>query len=123
MVVVPRLFEVIRARMIKSVAKQGKLANWMLNQALRVGEKQYERRMGVLDRPVDLLLNKLFLPKIQQRFGGRMKALVPGGASTHPALGVFFHSNGLPLLLAYGPAQGGPVTNRNQPAEGHPKNT
>src|SRR3546814_6972594 len=33
MVVVPRLFEVIRARMIKSVAKQGKLANWMLNQA------------------------------------------------------------------------------------------
>src|SRR3546814_5355260 len=76
MVVVPRLFEVIRARMIKSVAKQGKLANWMLNQALRVGEKQYERRMGVLDRPVDLLLNKLFRPKIQQRFGGRMKALV-----------------------------------------------
>ncbi len=39
MVVVPRLFEVIRARMIKSVEKQGKLANWMLNQALRVGEK------------------------------------------------------------------------------------
>ncbi|WP_292966027.1 AMP-binding protein, partial [Novosphingobium sp. UBA1939] len=76
MVVVPRLFEVIRARMIKSVEKQGKLANWMLSQALRVGEKDYERRLGVLDRPVDLILNKLFRPKIQQRFGGRMKALV-----------------------------------------------
>src|SRR3546814_5214969 len=60
MVVVPRLFEVIRARMIKSVEKQGKLANWMLNQALRVGEKDYERRMGVFDRPVDLILNRLF---------------------------------------------------------------
>src|SRR3546814_7340278 len=58
MVVVPRLFEVIRARMIKAVEKQGKLANWMLNQALRVGEKDYERRLGVLDRPVDLILDR-----------------------------------------------------------------
>src|SRR3546814_2571295 len=42
MVVVPRLFEVIRARMIKSVEKQGKLANWMLNQALRSEEHTSE---------------------------------------------------------------------------------
>src|SRR3546814_4873682 len=42
MVVVPRLFEVIRARMIKSVAKQGKLAKWMLNQALRSEEHTSE---------------------------------------------------------------------------------
>src|SRR3546814_158856 len=55
MVVVPRLFEVIRARLIKSVAKQGKLANWMLNQSLRVGEKQYERRMGVVELQAHLL--------------------------------------------------------------------
>ena len=30
----------------------------------------------LLDRPVDLLLDKLFRPKIGKRFGGRMKALV-----------------------------------------------
>src|SRR3546814_19150927 len=70
MVVVPRLFEVIRARMIKSVAQQVKLANWMLNQALRVGEKQYDSRMGGLDRPVDILINQLFPPKNQQPFRG-----------------------------------------------------
>jgi long-chain acyl-CoA synthetase len=118
MVVVPRLFEVIRARMIKSVEKQGKLANWMLGQALRVGEKDYERRMGVFDRPVDLLLNKLFRPKIQQRFGGRMKALVSGGAPLNPEIGVFFHSIGLTLLQGYGQTEAGPVISCNRPAAG-----
>src|SRR5690606_38561775 len=118
MVVVPRLFEVIRARMIKSVEKQGKLANWMLNQALRVGEKDYERRMGLLDRPVDLILNKLFRPKIQQRFGGRMKALVSGGAPLNPEIGVFFHSIGLTLLQGYGQTEAGPVISCNRPSAG-----
>ncbi len=118
MVVVPRLFEVIRARMIKSVEKQGRLANWMLNQALRVGEKDYERRMGVLDRPVDLLLNRLFRPKIQKRFGGRLKALVSGGAPLNPEIGVFFHSIGLTLLQGYGQTESGPVISCNRPKTG-----
>lgn len=118
MVVVPRLFEVIRARMIKSVEKQGKLANWMLGQALRVGEKDYERRMGVLDRPVDLILDKLFRPKIQKRFGGRMKALVSGGAPLNPEIGVFFHSIGLTLLQGYGQTEAGPVISCNRPSAG-----
>ncbi len=118
MVVVPRLFEVIRARMIKSVEKQGKLANWMLRQALRVGAKDYERRMGLADRPVDLLLNKLFRPKIQQRFGGRMKALVSGGAPLNPEIGVFFHSIGLTLLQGYGQTEAGPVISCNRPKTG-----
>ena len=118
MVVVPRLFEVIRARMIKSVEKQGKLANWMLNQALRVGEKDYERRMGILDRPVDLILDKLFRPKIGKRFGGRMKALVSGGAPLNPEIGVFFHSIGLTLLQGYGQTEAGPVISCNRPSAG-----
>ena len=118
MVVVPRLFEVIRARMIKAVEKQGKLANWMLGQALRVGEKDYERRMGVLDRPVDIILDKLFRPKIQKRFGGRMKALVSGGAPLNPEIGVFFHSIGLTLLQGYGQTEAGPVISCNRPSAG-----
>ena len=118
MVVVPRLFEVIRARMIKSVEKQGKLAGWMLNQALRVGEKDYEHRMGLLDRPVDLILDKLFRPKIGKRFGGRMKALVSGGAPLNPEIGVFFHSIGLTLLQGYGQTEAGPVISCNRPSAG-----
>jgi long-chain acyl-CoA synthetase len=118
MVVVPRLFEVIRARMIKSVEKQGKLANFMLKQAMRVGAKDYDGRKGLLDRPLDKLLDKLFRPKIQTKFGGRLKALVSGGAPLNPDIGIFFHSIGLTLLQGYGQTEAGPVISCNRPAAG-----
>lgn len=118
MVVVPRLFEVIRARMIKSVEKQGKMANWLLNKALVLGEKDYERGLGLLDQPANMLVKKLFVPKIQARFGGRLKALVSGGAPLNPEIGVFFHSIGLTLLQGYGQTEAGPVIACNRPAAG-----
>jgi long-chain acyl-CoA synthetase len=118
MVVVPRLFEVIRARMLKNVEKQGKVANALLRQALRVGRKDYEGRMQLWDRPVDLVVDKLFRPKIQARFGGRMKALVSGGAPLNPEIGIFFHSVGLNLLQGYGQTEAAPVISCNRPSVG-----
>jgi long-chain acyl-CoA synthetase len=118
MVVVPRLFEVIRARMLKNVEKQGKVANALLRQALRVGRKDYEGKLKLWDRPVDLVVDKLFRPKIQARFGGRMKALVSGGAPLNPEIGIFFHSVGLNLLQGYGQTEAAPVISCNRPAAG-----
>ncbi len=118
MVVVPRLFEVIRARMLKSVEKQGKLANALLKQALRVGRKDYEGKMRLWDRPVDLVVDKLFRPKIHAKFGGRMKALVSGGAPLNPEIGIFFHSVGLNLLQGYGQTESAPIISCNRPSAG-----
>lgn len=118
MVVVPRLFEVIRARMIKAVEKQGKLANIMLAQALRVGQRDYDGRMRLRDRPVNALVNRLFRPKIRGRFGGRLKAMVSGGAPLNPDIGIFFHGIGLTLLQGYGQTEAGPVISCNRPAAG-----
>ncbi len=118
MVVVPRLFEVIRARMLKNVEKQGKLANMLLRQALRIGRKDYEGQMGLLDRPMDFAVNKLFRPKIAQKFGGRMKALVAGGAPLNPEIGIFFHSVGLTLLQGYGQTEAAPIIACNRPRGG-----
>src|SRR3546814_3575240 len=91
----------------------------MLNQALCVGEKDYERRLGVLDRPVDLILDRLIRPKIQKRFGGRLKSLVSGGAPLNPEIGVFFHSIGLTLLQGHGQTESVPVISFNRPSAGH----
>jgi long-chain acyl-CoA synthetase len=118
MVVVPRLFEVIRARMIKNVEKQGKVANFMLKQAMRVGAKDYAGSKGLIDRPLDKLLDKIFRPKISAKFGGRLKALVSGGAPLNPEIGVFFHSIGLTLLQGYGQTEAGPVISCNRPSIG-----
>lgn len=118
MVVVPRLFEVIRARMLKAVEKQGKAASFFLQQALKLGAKDYGKGLSLLDRPMNMVVDKLFRPKIAQRFGGRMKAMVAGGAPLNPEIGIFFHSLGMTLLQGYGQTEAGPVISCNRPKVG-----
>ena len=118
MVVVPRLFEVLRARMLKTVEKQGKFAQGLLKRALNLGAKDMKGGVPIWDKPMNLFIDKTLRPKIQQRFGGRMKALVSGGAPLNPDVGIFFHSVGLTLLQGYGQTEAGPVISCNRPRAG-----
>lgn len=118
MVVVPRLFEVLRARLLKTIETQGKLPNYMLKKALDIGEKNYAGSVPFKDKPMDALLNIILRPKIRKRFGGRLKAMVSGGAPLNPEIGVFFHSLGLTLLQGYGQTESGPVISCNRPKTG-----
>ncbi|MET0363807.1 MAG: long-chain fatty acid--CoA ligase [Sphingobium sp.] len=119
MVVVPRLFEMLRGRVTKAVEKEGKLARFFLGTALAQGDRLakggkrnwYEGALGgVLDRTIR--------PKIQARFGGRLKALVSGGAPLNPDVGNFFQALGLTLLQGYGQTEAGPVISCNRPRAG-----
>ncbi len=118
MVVVPRLFEVLRARVLKGIEKQGKVPMMLLNQALRVGEKRLTGRSSLLDLPMRLLVDRTIRPKVQQRFGGRIKAMVSGGAPLNPDVGIFFHSLGITMLQGYGQTEAGPVISCNRPKVG-----
>ena len=118
MVVVPRLFEVLRQRMIKAVEKQGKFPSYLLDKALTIGERDYSGRKRLIDAPMRLLLSRTIKPKIQGRFGGRMKAMVSGGAPLNPDIGVFFQSLGITLLQGYGQTEAGPVISCNRPKVG-----
>jgi long-chain acyl-CoA synthetase len=118
MVVVPRLFEVLRARIVKNIDKQGGLAPKLLRRAESLGAKELGGGLPVWDKPADLLLERIFRPKIRQRFGGRIKAMVSGGAPLNPEIGVFFHSLGLTLLQGYGQTEAGPVISCNRPSVG-----
>jgi long-chain acyl-CoA synthetase len=118
MVVVPRLFEVLRTRIIKSIEKQGKFPTYLLAQALRIAGKEQAGRGSILDAPMKLLLSRTLIPKIRARFGGRMKALVSGGAPRNPDVGLFFDAMGLTLLQGYGQTEAGPVISCNRPRAG-----
>jgi len=118
MVVVPRLFEVLRARILKQVQKQGRLSNYLMDRALAIGERRAEGAMRLRDRPMDLLLDRTLRPKIRKRFGGRMKAMVSGGAPLNPDVGLFFQSIGLTMLQGYGQTEAAPVISCNRPAAG-----
>ena len=119
MVVVPRLFEVLRARVLKSVDKQGKMAQYLMRRALAIGEKDYHQgRIPLGDWPMELILRRTLKPKIRKRFGGRMKAMVSGGAPLNPDVGLFFHSLGLTFLQGYGQTEAAPVISCNRPKAG-----
>jgi long-chain acyl-CoA synthetase len=62
-----------------------------------------------------LLIEPHDAPKIQARFGGRIKALVSGGAPLNPDVGNFFDAMGLTLLQGYGQTEAGPVISCNRP--------
>jgi long-chain acyl-CoA synthetase len=118
MVVVPRLFEILRQRILKSIDKQGALSQYLLQRALDIGARDYEGCKRLRDVPMDLLLDRTIRPKIARRFGGRIKAMVSGGAPLNPEVGVFFHALGLTFLQGYGQTEAGPVISCNRPRAG-----
>ena len=118
MVVVPRLFEVLRTRVMKQVAKQGRLANYLMDRALTIGERKSRGRRRLIDLPMEALLERTLKPKIRQRFGGRIKALVSGGAPLNPEVGLFFDALGLTMLQGYGQTEAAPVISCNRPRAG-----
>jgi long-chain acyl-CoA synthetase len=118
MVVVPRLFEVLRARILKNVEKQGKVSQYLLRRALEIGAKAYEGRVPLWDKPMDLILDRTLRPKVSAKFGGRLKAMVSGGAPLNPEVGIFFNSLRLIVLQGYGQTESGPVISCNRPKAG-----
>ncbi|WP_294322063.1 AMP-dependent synthetase/ligase [uncultured Sphingomonas sp.] len=116
MVVVPRLFEVLRTRITKAVQKQGRVSSWLLDRAVAIGGKPDGPTL--LDRPTKLLVDTLLKPKVGKRFGGRLKAMVSGGAPLTPEVGAFFQSLGLTFLQGYGQTEAAPVISCNRPAAG-----
>ena len=118
MVVVPRLFEVLRTRIMKQVEKQGRAANFMMDSAIKITEKARKGKKRLRDRPLDLVVEKALRPKIRAKFGGRLKAMVSGGAPLNPDVGNFFQAMGLTMLQGYGQTEAGPIMSCNRPKTG-----
>ncbi len=68
------------------------------------------------ERLADWAVERLVRDKIRARFGGRLKALVSGGAPLNYDVGVFFVALGLRLLQGYGQTEAAPVVSVNRPS-------
>lgn len=118
MTAVPRLYETMYQRIMLGVRKAGGLKEKMFMTALDLGRKRYqEKPLGIVGSVQDCLLDKLVRDKVRARFGGRLKALVSGGAPLNPDIGIFFTALGLRLLQGYGQTETAPVISVNRPAK------
>jgi long-chain acyl-CoA synthetase len=119
MTAVPRLYETMHARITRDVTRAGGLKKTLFDAAVRLGRKRYERggRLGFLDAIPDAVVDTLVRNKVRGRFGGRLKALVSGGAPLNVEIGLFFHALGLRLLQGYGQTESAPVVSCNLPGK------
>jgi long-chain acyl-CoA synthetase len=116
MTAVPRLYEMIHGRILRGLESQSGLKRKLFQKAVELGRKKYEHpgSLPLGERILDGLLDRLVRAKVAQRFGGRLKAFVSGGAPLNYDVGVFFVALGLRLLQGYGQTESAPVISVNR---------
>jgi long-chain acyl-CoA synthetase len=119
MTAVPRLYETLHQRITMGVRKAGGMKEKMFNKAVALGALRYRDpgALGLGDRLTDAVLDKLVRSKVRARFGGRLKALVSGGAPLNPDIGLFFTALGLLILQGYGQTETSPSVSVNRPSD------
>jgi len=117
MTAVPRLYEAMHQRIVRGLQKAPPTRKKLFDLAYRLGRKNYEHpgTLTLLERAQNLICEFLVRRKVRQRFGGRLKAFVSGGAALNYEIGVFFLALGVPLLQGYGQTEASPVISANRP--------
>jgi long-chain acyl-CoA synthetase len=116
MTAVPRLYETLHHRIRLGVERKGGVAHKMFDRAVAIGRKRLLAQNPSLgERLLDPMLDRVVRAKMRERFGGRLKAMVSGGAPLNPEIGRFFLALGITLLQGYGQTEAGPVISCNLP--------
>jgi len=116
MTAVPRLYEMMHARITKGIKAAGGLKEKLFMKAITLGTKKYENpgSLTMGEKITDALVDKLVRDKVRGNFGGRLKVLVSGGAPLNTDIGIFFTALGLTLLQGYGQTESAPVISVNR---------
>ena len=117
---VPRLFEKIYARAMEKAEEGGQAKSAIARWAVEVA-KQWAKAVSEGKQPRALLAVKhkiadsLVFSKWRAAMGGRIRALVSGGAPLAPELAQVFYGAGLPIYQGYGLTESSPTISCNIP--------
>ena len=113
---VPRLYEAIRGRILRGVESAGGFKAKMFRKAVELGSKHYRspESLTLSERLQNTLLERLVRQKVRDRFGGRLKAFVSGGAPLNFEVGLFFTAVGLRVMQGFGQTEAAPVISVNR---------
>jgi long-chain acyl-CoA synthetase len=121
MVVVPRLFEVLRARVMKQIEKQGRVPMLLL---MPSAAARRQAQAGGAGRAVDCrwtcCSNTTLRPRSRRASAGGSRRWFRAARRSIRTSAMFFHAMGLTLLQGYGQTEAGPVISV-QPPQGGPQ--
>ncbi|MBL8660470.1 MAG: long-chain fatty acid--CoA ligase [Rhodospirillales bacterium] len=114
---VPRFYEILQSRIMLAVRKQGGLRQRLFDRALAIGKRRLEQPQSLTlgDKLLDWALDRLVRRTVRARFGGRIRAMVSGGAPLNGEVASFFVALGLPLVQGYGQTEASPLISVNRP--------
>ena len=116
MTMVPRILEVIRARILAQVAREKPWRQRLFALAIDIGSKRAAGQdLALWERAADPILDRMVRVRIRQRFGGRLRTAVSGSARLEPAVGRFFQAIGIQMIQGYGQTEAGPVISAMRP--------
>jgi len=114
MVSVPRLFEKIHSRIYENVHQMSAFRQTLFHKAVEVG-RRYVNLKYVEKKPVGLMglqykiFDRLVFSKVRERFGGRLRYFICGGAPLDKTINEFMWSIGLPIYTGYGLTETSPA--------------
>ncbi|MCP3178362.1 long-chain fatty acid--CoA ligase [Desulfuromonas sp. KJ2020] len=114
MVCVPRLFEKIYARIHENVHQMNPLRRRLFFSAVEMGRRYVELRY-VKRQPAGglalryRLADRLVFRKIRQKFGGRLRFCISGGAPLDKTINEFMWVIGIPVFEGYGLTETSPA--------------
>ena len=118
MVSVPRLFEKIYSRIYENVHLASPLKKKLFHWAVEVGREHVEGTF-IRREPAGLaglrfqLADRLVFAKIRQRFGGRLRFFISGGAPLDKTINEFLWIIGIPTFEGYGLTETSPAVTLN----------
>ena len=120
MAAVPQVFEQARASIEEEVAASDLLSRESFAWALAVGREVSDRtlageRVPRRLRAKYLVADQLVFRRIKQRFGGRMRFFISGGAPLSEETARFFHAIGMLVLEGYGLTESAAASCVNRP--------
>lgn len=110
---VPRMLEVIRSRMLSQADKAPLLRRWMFHRFLALGLAAGKGRLSLFSRLQRRALDRIVGQRIRTRFGGRIRALISGGAPLGKDIAEYFEALGFPILEGYGMTEAAPLISVN----------
>ena len=114
---VPRVYERAYLKITQQVAKETPMRRRLFAWALRVGQRYATARLDRFVGPWLALQRfvamRLVYRKIHERFGGRLRFAIAGGAPLGTEIATFFEAVGVNLFQGYGMTEAAPVISAN----------
>ncbi len=114
MTAVPRFYQNLFQKINASFNKATGLKKSLILKMLELGTKKINKQsLTILEKFIDIILEKIVRKKIKSQFGGELKTFVSGGGALDKEVGIFLNAIGLPTLQGYGLTETSPVVSCN----------